>query len=496
MHAPRAVTLAIASALAIVMMIARAPVARGDGGLHATGRVPSATPGPGLALALDGGYAYTGAVLATGDAHHRVGGGVAAAWRALPWLELGLDVRGRYDRHTGNEPDSGWAGEPRMWLRAMRAVGGGVWLGARAGVWLPGGDAPSVALDATTVDGAALVTWAPAAMRVSALLGFRLDRSRDAIDATTISRPDRIGLGWSDANAVLVGVEVARRAGAWQPRAELSGELRVGGVTDAMVSTWTSPMRLELGVRRALTGAWTVEAAADLGLSARPRSDIYGGVTLLPIEPRVAALVGLAWRQPARVALVPRVTPVVVPEPPDEGPIVTAPPPPATGTLRGRVVDDDGAPLPGAVVRAGDRTATTGDDGTFTFEGLAPGELELAIERPGHAPVARTITIVADAGGAPAPALGDVALARVRPPSQIRGVIRDFESHGLAATVRIEPLGLEVVAGADGSFAIDVPPGSYRVIVRLAGFASQTRRVTVEQEGVAITNIELRKARP
>jgi hypothetical protein len=489
----RAAVLAGLVLVASLALALRLAPARADGGLHATGRVPSAAPGPALAVALTGGYAYSGVVLDTRDAHHRVGGGLAAAWRLVPWLELGLDVRGRYDRHTGDEPDSGLAGEPRLWLRAARAVGDGLWLGARAGVWLPGASAPSVQLDATTVDGAALVTWAPSATRLSAMLGFRLDRSRNAIDFTLVSRPDRVGLGWSDADAILAGIELARRAGRWQGRAELSGELRVGGVEDTMVGALTSPLRLELGVRRALTSALTLEAAADLGLSQRPASDSFGGVTLYPIEPRLAATIGLAWRQPARA---PRVVPIVEPAPPDVvEPEPPPPPPPATGTLRGRVLDEDGAPLPGAVINVGVRTATTGDDGTFTIAGLTPGAVEVAIERPGHAPVNRTFTVAADVDGAPGPAAPDVTLARVRPPSQIRGVIRDFEAHGLAATVRIEPLGLEVIAGADGSFAVDVPPGAYRVVVDMPGFASQTRRVTVEEEGVAITNIELRKAR-
>lgn len=495
----RALAFVVAVALALVATVGPAAA---DDGLHATGHVPSAAPGPALALALDAGYGYSGGVLATRDAHHRVGGSLTAAWRvrSLPWLELGLDLHGRYDKHTGDEPDDGLAGDPRLWLRVSRSIARDTWLGARLGVWLPGGAAPSIQLDATTVDATGLVTWAPAATRVSALIGFRLDRSRNAIDPTTLSRPDRVGLGWSDENQLLLGLEVARQLGRWQPRAELSGELRVGGASsfsageDAMVGALASPLRVEAGVRRALTSAMTVEAAVDLGLSQRPPTDALGGHALVAIEPRLAATVGLVWHQPAPA----RPLPIVVVTPALPPPVIEPPPPPrppATGALRGRVVDEQGAPLPGATVRVGDRTTITGDDGTFVLDGLLVGDVEATIERPGHEPLQRTFTVVASIEGADPPAPIDVVLARVHPPSQIRGVIRGFDGQGLAATVRVEPLGVEVVAGADGQFTVDVPPGAYRLVVTLAGFTSQARKVTVEVEGVAMPNIELRKAR-
>lgn len=495
MHGTRAVT-ALALTLTLIVLTVAGP-ARADDGLQATGHVPSAARGPTVAVALGAGYGYSREILEGTDAHHRVGGGLAVAWRVIPWLELGLDLRGRYDKHTGDLTDDGLIGEPRMWLRASRAIGPATWLGARVGVWLPGGEAPSIQLDATTVDVAGLVTWAPAATRLQALLGFRLDRSRYAIDATTLSMPDRVGLGWSDSDALLIGVEASRRIGAWQPRVELSGELRVRAPStnvtgaDAMASAANSPARLELGVRRRLTSALTVEVAADLGLSERPSIYALTAHALVAVEPRLAATVGLSWRPapPVRRAVV--VVPEVVVTPPvDEPP--PPPPPPATGTLRGRIVDD-GGPLDGAHVTIGQLGAVTGVDGTFAIPGLAPGEVEVVIERDGHEPIRTTVTIVADGVDGPAPALGDVTLARVRPPSQIRGLVRDAVGRGVAATVRVEELSREVVAAADGTFAIDVPPGTYHVVVTMAGFRTQTRTYAVEVDGVTIANIDLRR---
>jgi hypothetical protein len=147
--------------------------------------------------------------------------------------------------------------------------------------------------------------------------------------------------------------------------------------------------------------------------------------------------------------------------------------------------------LPGATVRAGDRTATTGDDGTFTLADLPPGDVELTIERPGHQPLTRTATVTA--GGDLAL---DLSLARVKLPSVIRGVIRNYSGQGLPAKVRIEPLGVEVTAAADGTFSVEVPAGTYTLVISHPGYEPQEKKnVAVEDEEVASRNVELRKAR-
>jgi protocatechuate 3,4-dioxygenase beta subunit len=62
-----------------------------------------------------------------------------------------------------------------------------------------------------------------------------------------------------------------------------------------------------------------------------------------------------------------------------------------TGTLRGRIVDPQGALVPGASVSLTNtefnelRSATTNDTGEFLFEGLQPGAYTLRVEAPGFA---------------------------------------------------------------------------------------------------------------
>jgi len=69
---------------------------------------------------------------------------------------------------------------------------------------------------------------------------------------------------------------------------------------------------------------------------------------------------------------------------------------PDTQTLRGEVVDQDNAPIAGAVCTLRGRTlpeqgrpVTTGDSGTFEFTGLIPGKYQLACAALGHQPNAQ-----------------------------------------------------------------------------------------------------------
>lgn len=477
---------------------ARAAATRStDGGLHATGRIRSAEPGPAVAVTLGTGYGYTEAVLDAGDAHHRIGGVAAIAVRAARWLELGGELRGRYDKHTGAMPDDGFIGDPRLWALARWSVGGatgeaggdgaagdGRAIGLRLGVWMPGADAPSIEPDAITADASLLFTLAGPRQSLTLTAGYRLDRSSASVNADRLSPNDRLALGLSDADAILLGVRGARRAGAWTLVGELSWDFLLG---DGAPAALESPLRAGAGLRRALDDALTLEAMLEVSGSSRPAAD--DTTMLVAIEPRVSALVGVAW-QPRPPPPPPRRVPdVVVAPPPDEPP--PPPPPPTTGSVRGRILDSDGAPLPGATIRAGDRTATTGDDGTFTLADLPPGDVELSIERSGHQPLTRTVAVTAGADAAL-----DVNLARIKLPSQIRGVIRDFGGKGLPATVRIEPLGLEVTAAADGSFSVDVPPGTYTLVISHPGYTPQEKKnVSVDDEEVASRNVELRKAR-
>ncbi len=69
------------------------------------------------------------------------------------------------------------------------------------------------------------------------------------------------------------------------------------------------------------------------------------------------------------------------------------------GTLRGTMTDDSGAVIPAATITltgAGTtKTAQTQADGTYVFQGLAPGQYTVHVTFPGFAPVNTPVTIAA-----------------------------------------------------------------------------------------------------
>ena len=71
------------------------------------------------------------------------------------------------------------------------------------------------------------------------------------------------------------------------------------------------------------------------------------------------------------------------------------------GTLRGTMTDDSGAVIPAANItltgNGATKTAQTQADGTYTFQGLAPGQYTVHVTFPGFSPVNKPVTIAAGA---------------------------------------------------------------------------------------------------
>ncbi|HEX6940000.1 MAG TPA: TonB-dependent receptor [Longimicrobiales bacterium] len=72
----------------------------------------------------------------------------------------------------------------------------------------------------------------------------------------------------------------------------------------------------------------------------------------------------------------------------------------STGTLRGRVLDEAGAPVAGAAVHArnvatgAERTTLSAENGAYVLVGLAPGVYELGVEALGRASTTRTVRVL------------------------------------------------------------------------------------------------------
>jgi hypothetical protein len=450
----------------------------GPGALPSLTRVGAASTGEApLALTVSAGYGYTEAVLGADDVHHRTFGGVAAAWRAQPWLALGARLDARYDRHSGGGDDVSGAVEPRFTLRLARPFGETLRLGLELGVWLPGEDGPDGG--AVSPRALGLLTWRQGGLAVHLNAGYHLDRSGRSIeDPDRLVPTDLVSLGVSDSPAVLggVGLEVAVGRGALF--AEGSWEALVGPDAPEL---GRSPLHAVAGYRHPLGRATDLVSYVDLDASRR--ADAVNGMDpLVPIGPRVAAGLAVAYRyerQPSRAAtLADSGRPPTAPEPP---------PPPPPAVLSGRLMGPEG-PLAGATVTAGGKSATTDAEGRFEIAGVPPGAVTVVVEKPGYRRIEKALSL--EAGQRLAVDLaGELAL----PDGQIRGTVMSFDGKPLAAQIRIQPGDRVLTADAQGAFQIDVPPGDYEVTVEMPGFAGSRRRVKVEQRGVTLLPIDLQR---
>jgi hypothetical protein len=399
---------------------------------HAVGRVLTAGVAPtGPTLLASGGYGYTGSVLGMADAHHRVAGALTVDERPLPWLDFALRLDGRYDAHVipGQPTDTGWVGDPRLYARVDRTWPSGLGLGARAGLWLPGRNAPSVASGALSPELLGMASYVSPSAPIAATVnvGYRLDHSaHSAPDAPLLSAGDRLALEVSAFDDVLAGVAVTVGRGPAQGFVEASTELLVGSGAPAAK---TSPIFVAGGGRFAPARYLQLEAEIEISPSSRP--DVAAPAPLVPIPPRFAAWLGLAYRfGPAPAP----------PPPPVSPPPAPPPPPPAPHSVE-----------PVAPVAAPPEVAPTD-------ERRPPrGQIRGLVRSLRGTAVAADITVAPEA----------------------------------AATDGAAPEAQQLKA-AGGRFEIDVAPGRYRVTIAAPGFETQKRKVEVEENGVTLLNADLR----
>jgi len=161
--------------------------------------------------------------------------------------------------------------------------------------------------------------------------------------------------------------------------------------------------------------------------------------------------------------------------------------------VAGRVTDGGGRPIAGAKVHLGTPGATdllTNDSGEFELGGVLVGKTDLTVSAEGYKEQVHHIAVTS-AESAPV----EIQLERALPVGQIRGLARSFSGEPIKATVRVEPIGKELVVGVSGRFEVDVPPGEYDVIVKAPGYADQLRHVRVEANGVVVLDLDMRTHR-
>jgi hypothetical protein len=457
-----------------------------------------------LSAALDAGYGLTESQKSEGS-HHRLLGTFGVGLVPLQGLELGLLGGLRHDRHPADRigTDQGTIGELSLMARYGVRLDRAWRLGADLGANFPGSERPLRSLSSPAIDARALLGWvADDGIHIAGFAGFRLDRTSSVgADASRYRFGDRLALGLSDFNAVLVGVGAVVPMGRSEMLGEITGDLLVGSGAPPLSK---SPIRIALGLRHALSNALQAELLAEFSPSRRP--DISPNSALIPIEPRVGVLLGLRYRlwNGARLADAQR-----SPAPPrsaDAAPLPKTPVPPVTsvqeptavappsGRILVTVLDYAGRPLSDAVVElatdAGIRKLEFQSGATFALDAAPLGRARLTVRAELMREWAEDVELLADR-----PLEVKVEMVAGENAGQIRGVIRGFDGKSLPAHVRIEPGGREIRATIDGSFSVDVAPGEYRVKVWLEGYQPQQRRVEVGKNGVLVLNVDLQKGR-
>lgn len=428
----------------------------------------------GLALAVTAGYGFTEDVLQQSDQHHRLRGSVAASYRPAPVVALGVRLDGRYDRHSADmlDSDDGYTGEMRLFAHLNKSLSPTFAGGLQLVGWVPGVDGISA-----EVRGIASVAAGPATIHLNA--GFRLDRSAETVDnADELSRADRLALGVSDSNAVLLGAGLSFPAGSIELLAEGGWDLLVGADAPPVIE---SPLRAAAGVRVPITDAYHLEAMLEGSFGRAPLVDVMQ--PLVPVEPLVGVSVSLSQRPSARVAIAEPIAEPIVKE--DKEPPVVKP---RLGGLRGTVRASDGSPIKGAVVRLGKSELLTDANGQFAIDQLDPGDYEVEASASGYGSVTERVSIENDRVLQINIILGQIEVAIVR------GVIQSYSGDAVVATVRIEPGGKELISKPDGTFQVELESGTYKVSVSADGYKPKESELTVEAGGpVTILNIDLQK---
>ena len=495
------------------------------GGIHVASA--QTLPAGSAEIELLSGFGYRKGLL---GADHRFGRGIgdfSAAYGVLDLLSVGLSLDGRYDRHYGLASggnsgcgatcDDGYVGDPHLYVRLAKPFGRNSF-GAQVGVWVPGNKAPSLKLSATSVDLVALATLAVGPGTLSLDAGFRIDNSVKSVDnLTSLSLQDRVSLGVSNYNEIVAGAQLVIPSGKTWFGVEGSLESFVGSAPAGMADLKEGSLLLRAAVTAGLhlSDQWGLvaylEAAKVPGV--QDSQVMAGSIPIIPYEPIITGGLGIQARFGGPGGGVGHAQKACWETAegckPDERPLF--------GEVSGTVVDDAGKPIVGAkvsiqghVYSTAGAPAVTDDKGAYRIKDVQIGRrvttpskagsqtdekvdetsievhVDLADKKPGTATIDK-------------PKLGDNAVPPIKlepslPPGQLKGIVRTQAGKPVGnATITVTPGDKKTESAADGTFAIDLAPGQYKVTVKAAGLAPQELDVTIDPNGVNLKEFLLHR---
>lgn len=474
-------------------------------GLYHLGLAEALPHGIGTSFGL--GYGYTEDVLGTDDSHHRFHSTLAiqlapARSGFFRNLSMGVHLNSRLDLHTSS-PESGnpqnlstdtsFSSDPTFSFRYAGALGHGWSAGVQADIWIPASNFPTVSFVATSPSLRFLLSYQLSRkLKIASHWGARYDRSAEsAPDADQLSRADRLSLGVSVASAVLAGVGAIWTQGRWEWMVESTVDWLIGShVSDPLIS----PFHLSAGTRYAFNDMRTVTLGAylDSTLSKRPVVDV--GQPLFVVDPRISFMIALGIRFDPWASE----HPVVKEVQPLSKPVAEQPTPEIEvqhGEVRLSVRDVSNRSITDASVELAqdDKVIplTLDVQGEYHAERVPVGNYRLIVRRTGFAAFEQAIDVVKNQ------VLEPKVILEFSVKGQLKGLVRAFDGTIVPAQIIIETpdhqKAFEATVGTDGMFQINVPPGRYVVRISAEKYRSQTRKVTVEENGVTVLNADLRK---
>lgn len=477
-----------------------APLVLGPGALPGGLHAPAADTLPKgmFAFSALGGFGWRSGLVGEDHRLHRGVGGLGLAFAPIAALSIALELDGRYDHHVGVTPegDDNYVGDPRLIVRLAKATGAAKF-GGQLAVWMPGKDAPSVAVEAISVEARALAQVRVGAGSLSFSAGFRFDNSASSVDDPMQYRAhERVSLGVSEHHAIVGSAFLTMPAGKAFFGAEASADVFVGGTGDP-----PGPL-LRAGVHAGIHVGGQLSLLAFVELAKVPAIDpadlAADDFALIAYEPMITGGLGLQGRFGGeRKRGSGLASHVKVNQDQRDVPVIEY------AEIAGTVTDDAGQPIVGATVTAKLKTHTatgvTGPKGEYTITDVPIGKTvngvttlddtgaEVSVGVANKKPGSTTVTLAKGKNH-----LARIELGPLLPPGQLKVVVRSAATgKPLAATIKIEPGGITATSGADGTLSIDLPPGTYKATATAPGHKPQTLDVTVDPNGVAIKNFEL-----
>ncbi|MCA9671748.1 MAG: carboxypeptidase regulatory-like domain-containing protein [Myxococcales bacterium] len=449
-----------------------------------------------IALGADLQFFRASGFLAQNQNHSRLVNTYSVTWAPLSFLEAAFALHVITDNSTqaGVDELQVAVGDPQLSIKGgydfgLIAIGGAFDLRFPSGAGFF-----EAAGSATSLRFALLASLERAGFAAHVNVGIAVDSSENLFDDPSQLTPaQRYAAQISSFNRVLLRVGAEYDIKYVAPFLEFSLEPYVGGGAPGIGK---SPGILTFGARLWPTKERGLQllAALDIGIAG------VGNGTPLPIAADKYAYVLPRWNLVFRLSY--RFDPFAKPK--QVVRYVTknggngsggTKPAPKPGKVRGQVVDSRNSnPIAGARLRIGEDDVSelvVDPSGNFVSYGLAPGRYAVSASAEGYKPGKGEVVI--SAGGTAQLTLKLEPRSGIAP-GTVRGKVKSVRGKVLrSATILIPKLNKTIKPERDGSFSVQLKPGSYQLIFSARGHRTQRKTVVVREGRTTVYNIELHR---